>query len=76
MLITGSMDGNSRRNRRVNLVFIAAQLAQQQTHDENIPEIISVPVVPTIVQYLLKLLKIHVPDTYAGERGKLKAFLY
>ena len=70
------MDGNSRRNRRIDSTFIAAQLAQQQAHDENASEATPVPVVPTIVQYLSKLLKIHVSDTYAGEKGKLKAFLY
>ena len=28
------------------------------------------------MQYSPKPLKIHVPDTYAGKKGKFKAFLY
>ena len=75
MSTTGSMDGGSRRNRRADPALIAAQLAQQQAHDEDASEATPAPVVPTIVQYPPKPLKIHVPDTYAGERGKLKAFL-
>ena len=76
MLITGSIDGGSRRNRRADPVFIAAQLAQQQAHNKNTSEIISAPVISIIMQYSPKLLKIHVPDTYAGEKEKLKIFLY
>jgi hypothetical protein len=46
-----------------------ANTQRTPTHEEpNAP-------VPTIVQYPVKPLKIHAPDTYEGQRGKLKAFL-
>ena len=70
MLIAGSEAGGSRRDRRINSAFIAAQRAQAALN-ENAPM-----AGPIIVQYPPKPLKIHVPDTYEKQRKKLKAFLY
>ena len=59
MLITENVNGNSRRNRRVNPAFITVQIIQQIIYNEN--TLIQGPI---IMQYLFKLLKIHIPDTY------------
>ena len=65
MLSIKSINGDFRRNRRIDPVFITVQIIQQNIYNENISA-----AVPIIMQYLFKLLKIHVPDTYAEEKRK------
>ena len=71
MSTAGNKARGFRRNRRINLIFTAAQRAQQAIHNEN-----TFIIGPIIMQYPPKFLYFYISNTYEGQRGKLRTFLY